>query len=146
MWSDIFQTEKPGYYGQFGGMFIPEILRATFEELIEAFESARNDPSFWTEYVQTMQSYSCRPTPITYLPNLSKQNGGAQIYCKREDLNQTGAHKANNVMGQGLLVKRMGKSRVIAETGAGQHGVATATMAARFGMECTIYMLSLIHI
>ena len=140
MWSDIFQTEKPGYYGQFGGMFIPEILRGTFEELIEAFESARNDPSFWTEYVQTMQSYSCRPTPITYLPNLSEKNGGAQIYCKREDLNQTGAHKANNVMGQGLLVKRMGKSRVIAETGAGQHGVATATMAARFGLECTIYM------
>ena len=140
MWSDIFQTEKPGYYGQFGGMFIPEILRATFEELIEAFESAKSDPIFWEEYVQTMQSYSCRPTPITHLPNLSKLNGGAQIYCKREDLNQTGAHKANNVMGQGLLVKRMGKSRVIAETGAGQHGVATATMAARFGLDCTIYM------
>ena len=140
MWSDIFQTEKPGYYGQFGGMFIPEILRATFEELIEAFESARNDPSFWTEYVQTMQSYSCRPTPITYLPNLSKKNGGAQIYCKREDLNQTGAHKANNVMGQGLLVKRMGKSRVIAETGAGQHGVATATVCALMGLKCIVYM------
>ena len=140
MWSDIFQTEKQGYYGQFGGMFIPEILRATFEELIEVFESARNDPSFWTEYVQTMQSYSCRPTPITYLPNLSKQNGGAQIYCKREDLNQTGAHKANNVMGQGLLVKRMGKSRVIAETGAGQHGVATATVCALMGLKCIVYM------
>jgi len=87
-----------------------------------------------------MQSYSCRPTPITYAENLSQKLGGAQIYIKREDLNHTGAHKANNVMGQGLLVKRMGKKRVIAETGAGQHGVATATMAAKFGFECTIYM------
>ena len=87
-----------------------------------------------------MQTYSCRPTPITHLENLSREIGGAQIYLKREDLNHTGAHKANNVMGQGLLVRRMGKKRVIAETGAGQHGVATATMAARFGLECTIYM------
>src|SRR5690606_14940736 len=85
-------------------------------------------------------SYSCRPTPITFAENLTKKLGGARIYIKREDLNHTGAHKANNVMGQGLLVKRMGKSRVIAETGAGQHGVATATMAARLGLECTIYM------
>ncbi len=131
---------KRGYYGQFGGAYIPEVLVATFEELIDAFEAAKADPKFWTEYEQLMGSYSCRPTPITYAENLSKKLGGAQIYIKREDLNHTGAHKANNVMGQGLLVKRMGKKRVIAETGAGQHGVATATMAARLGLECTIYM------
>jgi len=129
-----------GYYGEFGGAFIPEILVATFEELDQAFEAARSDPSFWREYSQLMSSYSCRPTPITYSENLTQHFGGAGIYIKREDLNHTGAHKANNVMGQGLLMKRMGKKRVIAETGAGQHGVATATMAAKFGFECTIYM------
>jgi tryptophan synthase beta chain len=129
-----------GYYGEFGGAYIPEILVATFEEIEQAFEAARNDPGFWREYSQLMSTYSCRPTPITYSENLSQHFGGARIYIKREDLNHTGAHKANNVMGQGLLVKRMGKKRVIAETGAGQHGVATATMAAKFGFECTIYM------
>jgi tryptophan synthase beta chain len=129
-----------GYYGRFGGAYIPEILVATFDELTAAFEQAKADPSFWIEYETLMGSYSCRPTPITFAENLTRKLGGAQIYIKREDLNHTGAHKANNVMGQGLLVKRMGKSRVIAETGAGQHGVATATMAARFGLECTIYM------
>ena len=129
-----------GYYGQFGGMYVPEILVATFEELIEAFDDARQDPAFWQEYVDLMSTYSCRPTPLTFAENLTRHFGGARIYIKREDLNHTGAHKANNVMGQGLLVRRMGKKRVIAETGAGQHGVATATMAARFGLECTIYM------
>ena len=129
-----------GYYGQFGGAFIPEILVATFDELVEAFEKAKNDPSFWQEYVEIMSTYSCRPTPLTFAENLSHHFGGARIYIKREDLNHTGAHKANNVMGQGLLVKRMKKTRVIAETGAGQHGVATATMAAKFGFRCTIYM------
>ncbi len=129
-----------GYYGQFGGAYIPEILVATFDELEAAFEAAKSDPAFWTEYETLMGSYSCRPTPLTFAENLTKKFGGAQIYIKREDLNHTGAHKANNVMGQGLLVKRMGKTRVIAETGAGQHGVATATMAARLGLECTIYM------
>ncbi len=128
------------YYGQFGGAYLPEILVATFDELVKAFEAAKNDPSFWQEYEQVMSSYSCRPTPVTFAHNLTKHFGGARIYIKREDLNHTGAHKANNVMGQGLLVKRMGKGRVIAETGAGQHGVATATMAARFGFKCTIYM------
>jgi tryptophan synthase beta chain len=131
---------KRGYYGEFGGMFIPEILSATFEQLVEAFEDARNDPTFWQEYENIMSTYSCRPTPLTFAENLTRHFGGARIYIKREDLNHTGAHKANNVMGQGLLAKRMGKSRVIAETGAGQHGVATATMAAKFGLECTIYM------
>jgi tryptophan synthase beta chain len=129
-----------GYYGDFGGAFIPEVLVGTFTQLVEAFREARNDPSFWQEYVELMSSYSCRPTPLTYADNLTRHFGGARIYIKREDLNHTGAHKANNVMGQGLLVKRMGKRRVIAETGAGQHGVATATMAAKFGFRCTIYM------
>ncbi len=131
---------KKGYFGQWGGAFIPEVLHATFVELNKAYEEARNDPSFWQEYLDLMGNYSCRPTPLTFAGNLSSKLGGARIYIKREDLNHTGAHKANNVMGQGLLVKRMGKKRVIAETGAGQHGVATATMAARFGFECTIYM------
>lgn len=131
---------KKGFFGQWGGAFIPEVLHATFVELNQFYESARQDPSFWQEYVDFMGNYSCRPTPLTRAENLSKTLGGAQIFIKREDLNHTGAHKANNVMGQGLLVKRMGKKRVIAETGAGQHGVATATMAARFGFDCTIYM------
>ncbi len=128
------------YYGQFGGAFLPEILVATFDELVSAFEKAKSDPSFWLEYEKVMSTYSCRPTPITFAENLTNHFKGARIYVKREDLNHTGAHKANNVMGQGLLVKRMGKTRVIAETGAGQHGVATATMAAKFGFKCTIYM------
>jgi len=129
-----------GYFGDFGGAFLPEILVPTFDELEAVFEEARNDSSFWPEYLRLMQTYSCRPTPLTFAENLTKYFGGARIYVKREDLNHTGSHKANNVMGQGLLVKRMGKTRVIAETGAGQHGVATATMAAKFGFECTIYM------
>lgn len=129
-----------GYYGEFGGMFIPEILKTNFDELIHHFEEAKRDPSFWDEYQNLMGTYSCRPTPLTYAENLSDFLGGARIYIKREDLNHTGAHKINNVMGQGLLTKRMGKTRVIAETGAGQHGVATATMAAKFGFECEIYM------
>ncbi len=129
-----------GYYEGFGGAFIPEILTATFDELEAAFSAAKSDPRFWEEYRAIMSTYSCRPTPLTLAENLSRHFGGARIYIKREDLNHTGAHKANNVIGQGLLVKRMGKKRVIAETGAGQHGVATATMAARFGLACTIYM------
>jgi len=137
----LLTPNTSGYYGDYGGKFIPEILTTTFDELIEAFQKAKADPKFWKEYVNVMQTYSCRPTPVTRLDNFSEMLGGRfEIYCKREDLNHTGAHKANNVMGQGLLVKRMGKSRVIAETGAGQHGVATATMAARFGLDCVIYM------
>ena len=129
-----------GYYEKFGGAYLPEILVATFDELDHIFQKAKNDPSFWQEYERIMSTYSCRPTPLTFTGNLTRHFGGARIYIKREDLNHTGAHKANNVIGQGLLVKRMGKTRVIAETGAGQHGVATATMAARFGFKCTIYM------
>jgi len=137
----LLNPDSSGYYGDYGGKFIPEILTTTFDELIESFQKAKQDPEFWKEYVKVMQTYSCRPTPVTKLDNFSEMLGGRfQIYCKREDLNHTGAHKANNVMGQGLLVKRMGKRRVIAETGAGQHGVATATMAARFGLDCVVYM------
>jgi tryptophan synthase beta chain len=131
---------KKGYYSDFGGAFLPEVLVATFEALEAVFQEAKVDPEFWKTYCQVMSTYSCRPTPLTLASNLSDHFGGARIYIKREDLNHTGAHKANNVMGQGLLVQRMGKTRVIAETGAGQHGVATATMAARFGFDCTIYM------
>ena len=132
--------QNRGYYDQFGGAFIPEILVPTFDELERAFLDAQADPAFWQEYVELMSTYSCRATPMTRCDNLTEHFGGAQIYVKREDLNHTGAHKANNVMGQGLLTRRMGKTRVIAETGAGQHGVATATMAAKFGFDCTIYM------
>ena len=137
----IICPDSSGYFGDYGGKFIPEILQTTFEELINAFNEAKKDSSFWKSYVEVMRNYSCRPTPITPLLNFSNSLGGKfKVFCKREDLNHTGAHKVNNVMGQGLLVQRMGKKRVIAETGAGQHGVATATMAARLGLECTIYM------
>ncbi len=138
---ELFQFEpgREGFYGEYGGAYIPEILHETLAELTRAFEDARRDPAFWREYAELMGSYSCRPTPITRCDNLSRQYD-IDIFLKREDLNHTGAHKANNVLGQGLLVRRMGKKRVIAETGAGQHGVATATMAAKLGFECTIYM------
>jgi len=132
--------QNRGYYDQYGGAFLPEVLIATIEELVATFEKAKQDPSFWKEYTDIMSEYSCRPTPVTFAENLSNYFGGGRIFIKREDLNHTGAHKANNVMGQGLLVKQMGKTRVIAETGAGQHGMATATMAAKFGFKCTIYM------
>ncbi len=129
-----------GFFGNWGGAYIPEVLHQTFQELKEEYAKCRKDPAFWQEYLDLMSTYSCRPTPLSFAENLSRHFGGADIYIKREDLNHTGAHKANNVMGQGLLVKRMGKKRVIAETGAGQHGMATATMAAKFGLDCTIYM------
>jgi len=128
------------FYGNWGGAYIPEILHQTFAELTGHVRQARQDASFWAEYQSLMAEYSCRPTPLTLAENLTRYFGGAKIYIKREDLNHTGAHKANNVMGQGLLVKRMGKTRVIAETGAGQHGMACATMAAKFGFACTVYM------
>ena len=129
MLKELFEFEREGYYGPYGGAFVPEVLRTTLDELIAAFEDARSDATFWKNYLHVMQTYSCRPTPLTALENLSAELGGAQLYLKREDLNHTGAHKANNVMGQGLLVKRMGKKRVIAETGSwstwgcdGDHG------------------------
>jgi len=132
--------DNDGFFGSWGGAFIPEILHETFEQLKIEYQKAKDDPLFWQEYVDLLSTYSCRPTPLTFAENLTNHFGGARIFIKREDLNHTGAHKANNVMGQGLLVKRMGKKRVIAETGAGQHGMATATMAAKFGFDCTIYM------
>jgi tryptophan synthase beta chain len=137
---EAYKMIDRGYYSGFGGAYLPEILVATFDELVATFQQAKSDPAFWQEYEDIMSTYSCRPTPITFAENLTRHFAGARIYIKREDLNHTGAHKANNVMGQGLLVRRMGKTRVIAETGAGQHGVATATMAARFGFQCTVYM------
>ena len=135
-----FSDGREGYYGEYGGVFLPEILHETIEELLQCFRECKRDPGFWQEYESVLQSYSGRPTPITYLENLSRHLGGAQIYVKRDDLNHTGSHKVNNVVGQGLLCKRLGKKRVIAETGAGQHGFATATMAAKFGYDCRIYM------
>jgi tryptophan synthase beta chain len=129
-----------GYFGEFGGRYVPEILLPALTELETMFNGLRDDPSFWQEYLTLCQEFSGRPTPLTPLRRLSKELGGAQIWLKREDLNHSGAHKVNNVLGQGLLVQRMGKKRVIAETGAGQHGLATAIMAARLGLDATIYM------
>lgn len=136
----VWADQPQGYYGQYGGSFIPEILHSTLQELCIAFEHIQNDPAFWQDFLAILKEYSGRPTPITHAKNLSQHFNGAQIFFKREDLNHTGAHKITNALGQGLLVQRMGKKRVIAETGAGQHGVATATMAAKLGLDCTIYM------
>ncbi len=137
---NLFDFDKDGYYGLYGGAFIPEVLRLTIEDLRTNFEAVKKNPLFWDEFINLLQNYAGRPTPITHLNNLSKKLNGAQIYAKREDLNHTGSHKINNVLGQGLLTKFLKKKRVIAETGAGQHGVATATMAAKMGLDCTIYM------
>lgn len=129
-----------GYFGEYGGRYVPEILLPALTELELMFNELRDDPAFWQEYLTLTQEFSGRPTPLTPLRRLSKELGGAQIWLKREDLNHSGAHKMNNVLGQGLLVQRMGKKRIIAETGAGQHGLATAIMAARMGLDATIYM------
>jgi tryptophan synthase beta chain len=131
---------QAGYYGEFGGCFVPEILHDTFESLTAAYEEARQDVEFWNDFVALLSDYSGRPTPLAYAEGLTRHSGGAKILIKREDLNHTGSHKLNNVLGQALLAKRMGKRRIIAETGAGQHGIATATIAAKFGLNCTIYM------
>ena len=131
---------QQGYYGEFGGQFIPEILHETFQALTAAYCDARQDAEFWRQYRAALSNYSGRPTPLTYAEGLTRHFGGAKIYIKREDLNHTGSHKLNNVLGQMLLAQRMGKRRIIAETGAGQHGIATATMAAKFGLDCTVYM------
>ena len=133
-------TLLPHKFGPYGGQFVPETLMPALIELEEAFVAARADPLFQREFNQLMASYVGRPTPLTYAKRLSEKLGGAQIYLKREDLAHTGAHKINNALGQALLVKRMGKSRVVAETGAGQHGVASATAAALLGLECVVYM------
>jgi tryptophan synthase beta chain len=134
------QTVEKGYFGQFGGSFVPEDLQKALDILEENFEKYKNDPEFNEELKYYFREYVGRDNPLTYAKNFTKALGGAKVYLKREDLNHTGAHKINNAIGQILLAKRMGATRVIAETGAGQHGVATATACAMFGMDCTIYM------
>ena len=134
------QPDKNGFYGRFGGRFVPETLMTAVLELEEAYRDSQTDPSFQAELDQLLKQYVGRETPLYYAKNLTKYVGGAKIFLKREDLNHTGAHKINNALGQVLLAHRMGKKKIIAETGAGQHGVATATAAALFDMECTIYM------
>ena len=129
-----------GHFGPYGGVFVAETLVPALEELREAYDAARRDPEFMAEFEYELKHYVGRPSPIYHARRLSERFGGAQIYLKREDLNHTGAHKINNCIGQALLARRMGKPRVIAETGAGQHGVASATVAARYGMECVVYM------
>ena len=136
----IRAQNKDGFYGKFGGAYIPEILYTTFEQLNETFDQIYRAPEFWKEYTNFLETHSNRPTPIYFAKNLTEYLGGAKIYLKREDYNQTGAHKFNNAVGQGLLANKMGKNRIIAETGAGQHGVATATMSAIMDFKCTIYM------
>ena len=134
------QPDATGHFGPYGGIFVPETLMTALEELTQAYEAARKDPEFRRELNQLLAEFVGRPTPLYLAERLTAQLGGAKIYLKREDLVHTGAHKINNAMGQIILARRMGKKRVIAETGAGQHGVATATAAARFGMDCVVYM------
>jgi len=129
-----------GHFGPYGGMFVPETLMTALNELTEEYSKARQDPTFQRELSWLLQEYAGRPTPLYFAERLTRELGGAKIYLKREDLLHTGAHKINNALGQILLAQRMGKKRIIAETGAGQHGVATATVAARAGLECVIYM------
>lgn len=131
---------RPGRFGLYGGSYIPETLAPSVHALIEAFETVKRDPTFWKELEYLQRTFVGRPTPLTHAARLSAELGGAQIYLKREDLAHTGAHKINNALGQGLLAQRMGKTRIIAETGAGQHGVATATVCALLGMACVVYM------
>lgn len=131
---------EKGYFGQFGGSFVPEQIQVLLDQLEETFETYRNDPEFIAEYQGYLRDYAGRETPLYFAESLTKELGGAKIYLKREDLNHLGSHKLNNVLGQILLAKRMGKTRVIAETGAGQHGVATVAVAARFGLGCDVYM------
>ena len=133
-------TETKGYFGQFGGSFVPEPIQNLLNQLEETFGQYKNDPEFIAEYKHYLKDYSGRETPLYFAESLTDHLGGAKIYLKREDLNHLGSHKLNNVLGQILLAKRMGKTRVIAETGAGQHGVATAAAAAKFGMACDVYM------
>lgn len=138
MWYN--RTNKKGYFGNFGGQFVPETLMSALEELETAYTKSSGDAKFQGELAALLRDYVGRPTPLYFASRLSKIAGGAKIYLKREDLAHTGAHKINNALGQGLLAKYMGKKRIIAETGAGQHGVATATVAAALGLECVVYM------
>ena len=135
-----FEPNELGYWGEFGGRFVPETLMSPLEELTDAYFAVRNDADFQAEFLRLLKDFSGRPTPLFYAKRLSEKLGGAKIYLKREDLGHTGSHKINNALGQILLARRMGKKRIIAETGAGQHGVATATVCALFGLECVVYM------
>ncbi|MGD9875072.1 MAG: tryptophan synthase subunit beta [Kiritimatiellia bacterium] len=132
--------DKRGHFGPYGGMYVPETLVSPLEELIKAYAAARRDPKFRAEVNALLTDYVGRPTPLYFAERMTRELGGPRIYLKREDLCHTGAHKINNCIGQGLLARRMGKTRIIAETGAGQHGVATATVAALLGLECVVYM------
>lgn len=138
--TDYQLPDEKGHFGPYGGLFVAETLMESIEELNHAYAQYINDPEFLAELDADLHDYVGRPSPIYHAERLSREIGGAQIYLKREDLNHTGAHKINNTIGQALLAKRMGKTRIIAETGAGQHGVATATVAARLGLECVVYM------
>ncbi len=134
-----FDPDKNGHFGEFGGRFVPETLMPILLELDSIYKELRFDREFWSEVNSYLKDYVGRPSPLTFAENLSNEIG-AKVYLKREDLNHTGAHKVNSVIAQGLIAKKMGKKRVIAETGAGQHGVATATIAALLGLECEIFM------
>jgi len=135
-----FQPNELGYWGEFGGRFVPETLMSPIEELTSAYFGVCDDADFQAEFLNLLQDFSGRPTPLFHSKRLSEKLGGAQIYLKREDLGHTGSHKINNAIGQVLLARKMGKKRIVAETGAGQHGVATATVCALFGLECVVYM------
>ncbi len=137
---DYHQPDPSGHFGPYGGRFVAETLVHALDELGAAYDAARQDPAFLAEFAQELEHFVGRPSPVYHAARTSRELGGAQIWLKREDLNHTGAHKVNNTIGQALLARRMGKPRVIAETGAGQHGVATATVCARYGMECVVYM------
>jgi tryptophan synthase beta chain len=134
------QPDAGGHFGTYGGRYVPEVLMSPLEELEHTYAEAKQDPTFHAELDYLLKNYAGRPTPLYYAKHLSDHLGGAKLYIKREDLLHTGAHKINNCLGQALLARRMGKKRIIAETGAGQHGVATATVCALFGMDCTVYM------
>jgi len=134
------EPDAGGHFGVYGGRYVPEVLMSPMEELEIAYREAQQDPAFHAELDSLLHTYAGRPTPLYFARRLSETLGGARLYFKREDLLHTGAHKINNALGQALLARRMGKRRIIAETGAGQHGVATATVCALFGLECVAYM------
>ena len=139
-WADYALPDSSGHFGPYGGVFVAETLREALDELERAYAASKVDREFQAELAWELEHYVGRPSPIYHARRLSEELGGAQVYIKREDLNHTGAHKINNCIGQAVLARRMGKRRLIAETGAGQHGVATATVAALFGLPCEIYM------